>query len=313
MLTDLNEKLKLVKEKQRKKQKWTDHLKRAEHFLIEEKNHAAKLKAQLEKEKEDVERLESFSLTNVFYSLTGRKLEKLDEEKQAVLSAKLKYTEAKETVEDLEKEIAEYESLLKTVADSGREYRRLLAEKEDLIHDSNSPWSIELYALSEEEAELQSMKNEYEEAIEAGQFAQKEIKNAIDSLNKAKGWSTLDMFGGGMITTAVKHSHLDTAKDDIHEAQKQLRHFQEELQDLEDHFHANLDIGNFLTFADYFFNSLIVDWMVHGKITDSLEQIERAESQVVTMMNKLNTDHKEISEKLAETKKERRKLLESAT
>ncbi|WP_257009723.1 hypothetical protein [Evansella halocellulosilytica] len=312
-MKDLNDRLKDLKERMRKHQKWQDHIDRSKLLLSLEEERLHDFKLQLEKEKEDVERLENFTLTNIFYSITGKKLEKIDKEKQEVAEVKLKYSEAKETVEDLQKEIAEYNGLLATFTGYEAEYHHLLEEKEKLIHDQQSYWSHELYELTEQEAELKAMKNEYEEAIEAGLIADNKVDLAIQSLSKAKNWSTVDLFGGGMITTAVKHSHLDTAKNDIHEAQKELRHFQDELKDIEDHFNAKLNMGNFLTFADYFFNSLIVDWMVHGKINDSLDQVEKAKSEVSAMMLKLKSDIEEITAKIEDIAHQRIKMIESAT
>jgi len=41
-----------------------------------------------------------------------------------------------------------------------------------------------------------------------------------------------------------------------------------------------LEIGDFLTFADYFFDGLIADWLVQSKIQDAKAQVENAIIQV---------------------------------
>ncbi|MFA9560112.1 hypothetical protein ACERII_22615 [Evansella sp. AB-rgal1] len=312
MFTDLNNKLKEVKERCRKQKKWKEHLQRANNLFTEEQKKKRDLQSLLEKEKQDVERLESFSLANIFYSITGKKLEKLEEEKREVLTAKLKYQESVTTLKDLEKEIKEYQQLLLTVKGSTEEYNQILSEKETLIKDDSTIWTQELYELLEEEAEMESMVKEYHEAVSAGRSAFNSLKVAIGSLDKAKNWSTFDMFGGGMITTAIKHSHLDEARDHIHKVQSQLRHFQEELLDIKNHFHVNLEIGNMLSFADYFFNSLIVDWMVHGKISDALNQALKMKENVSSMLFRLERDLSELEENLETVIKRRFDLLENA-
>ncbi|MBU9713432.1 hypothetical protein [Evansella tamaricis] len=313
MFSDLNKRLEVVKEKQRRQHKWKGHLHTVESYLLEEQQKADMLLDQLKKEKQDVERLESFSLTNIFYSITGKKLEKLDEEKQEVLSAKLKYQEAMDTVEDLKKEITEYQKLLKTVEDADIEYEEILQDKEVLIQDTQSYWSRELYDLAERGAELRSAIKEYDEAIQAGEVASNGLEEAIKSLESASGWSTFDMFGGGMLTTAIKHSHLDSAKDAIHRAQNKLRQFQQELLDVESQLDVNLEVGNFLTFADYFFDGLIVDWMVHGKINDSLTQALEMKNNVTSILYRIKEDERDLIKKLNETESRRIELLESAT
>lgn len=312
MFTELNEKLKNVKERCRQKKKWEDHLKRAITFLQEEETKKKRLNSLLQKEKADVERLEIFSLANLLYSISGRKLEKLEREKQEVVAAKLKYQEADETVKDLKVEIAEYHKLIEALGNCDQQYKEILSEKERLIKDTSTIWTEELYELVDQETELQMMINDYEEAISAGKIARNGLDEAIKSLEKAKGWSTFDLFGGGMITTAIKHSHIGSAKDDIHRVQNQLRHFQDELLDIKNHFHIDLEIGNMLTFADYFFDGLIVDWMVHGKISDSLDQANNMAERVNKMMHRLNTDYEKLQMKLSEVGKERLQLLENA-
>lgn len=70
---------------------------------------------------------------------------------------------------------------------------------------------------------------------------------AVQSLDKAEGWATWDMIGGGMISTAIKHSHLDDAKRQVHLAQNRLRNFESELADIQQHFHIKLEIQTIQT------------------------------------------------------------------
>lgn len=312
MFTDLNKELQVAKENLRKKKKYEDHLQRAEEYLKEAEKKQEELKQRLLKEKEDVERLEGFSLTNIFYTITGRKLEKLDKEQQEVLAAKLKYQEVLEKIEELEKEIQVDKERLHLVANADKKYKEILNTKERLIHNTNSSWSVELFDLTAKEAELSSNLAEYQEAIEAGEEALETINDAIKSLDSAKGWSTFDMFGGGLISTAVKHSHMDEAKKHIHHVQKQLRYFQEELLDLENHYKTQLEVDGLLTFADYFFDGLIFDWFVHGQITDCYDQILKTEKDVTEMVSKLKEQRDGVSSELSDVKEDRRILLESA-
>lgn len=311
MFENLNDELTSVKEKIRQKQKWEDHLVRAEKLLQDEQNKRKSYYNLLMKEKAQVEKLKNFSLANLLYSFQGSKEKKLREGKQEIEAANLKYQEADETIKDLEAEIQEYKHLIKPLHGSRKAYQELLIKKEQLIKDSNSVWSDELFQLADEESEIHVMMNEYKEAISAGRNAQRGLSEALQSLNKAKSWSTFDMFGGGMITTHIKHSHLDDAKDDIHQVQRQLRHFQEELMDLKEHFHIDLEIGNMLTFADYFFDGLLVDWMVHGKINDAMEQTETMLYRTNETINRLQNDLNNLEKKLSNINKKKQVLIEN--
>lgn len=312
VFTELNERLFQAKEKKRKKAKYEEHIARSDAYLEEEKDKANHLYLQLKKEKKDVSRLEKISLTNIFFTIMGKKLEKLDKEQQEVIAAELKYKEAAETIIDLENELKELRMMLQTVVNAEVEYKSLLDEKERLIHDKHSALSRELYDLSEQETSIRSYLKEYEEAIQAGLASLSALQRAIHSLDKAKGWSTWDMFGGGMLTTAIKHSHLDDARKQIHYAQNQLRLFQEELLDIENHFEIKMEIGNFLTFADYFFDGIIVDWVVHGKINDSLSQAEETTAKVREILSVLDEHKNQLIDDYEEIVRKRKERLESA-
>ncbi|NLP51543.1 hypothetical protein [Bacillus sp. RO1] len=312
MFADLNQELLEVKDNLRKRAKYEEHIERLNTYLTEEKRKRSQLKSLLEKEEEDVARLERFTLTSVFYSLTGKKFEKLDQEQKEVLAAKLKYTEAVETIEDVEGELAEFQALLTPIANSSVRYEKIIREKEKLIYDSNSVWSVKLFDLADKEADLQSNLNEYHEAIDAGQLALHALERALSSLDSAKGWSTFDMFGGGMVSTAMKHSRLDEAKKHIHQAQNKLRVFQDELLDIKHHFDSTIEVGGMLTFADYFFDGLIVDWMVHGKITESYDQTSQIIGRVSRLLGSLKGQRDQMEEELRSVKEEKKNLLESS-
>ncbi|MGO4886344.1 hypothetical protein ACJ2A9_01180 [Anaerobacillus sp. MEB173] len=311
MFTDLNKSLQEIKERQWKKRKYEEHIARAKDYLRGMQSKVSVLSKQLEKEQADVAKLERVSLTNIFYTITGKKLEKMNKEQQEALSAQLKYEEALEVASELEEEIAELSQRLNKVINADTEYKELLKEKERLIQDQDSIWTEQLYELSEQQSELAAVVQEYNEAIDTGKQASKALAAAISSLESAKGWSTWDMFGGGMITTAIKHSRLDDAKSQVHIAQTKLRLFQEELADVTNHDKIELQFSGLLTFADYFFDGIIFDWMVHGKITDSLQQVKETKEKVDQLIARLNEQHKKRQHQLEETKIKRVELIES--
>lgn len=311
MFTVLNERLVEVKENMRLKTKYEDHIERLHSYIKKEEQNRYKLRTQLESEQEDVTRLETFTLTNIFYTITGRKLEKIDKEQQEVLTAKLKYSESVQTIRDMEQEMAEYQKKMLSVSRANEEYQQILREKERLIHDENSVWSEQLYDIAEKEANLTGALKEYGEAIAAGRQAVSTLNMAVRSLQSAKNWSTVDMIGGGLITTAMKHSNFDDAKHYIHSSQSTLRQFQEELLDIKNHYEANVEIGGMLTFADYFFDGFIVDWIVHGKINESYSQTQSTLASVTRVLNDITNQKDRLENELQTIKQERLNLVES--
>ena len=98
------------------------------------------------------------------------------------------------------------------------------------------------------------IEKEKREAIEAGRRALNSLQTAKENLNSAKNWGLVDMFGGGFFTTMLKHSKMDQAKQNMEQAKYDLRNFSRELNDVNMACNLNIDTGDFLSFADYFFD-----------------------------------------------------------
>ena len=56
------------------------------------------------------------------------------------------------------------------------------------------------------------MDRERREAIKAGERALDSLYGARKELDSAGNWGLLDLFGGGMLSTFVKHSRMDDAR-----------------------------------------------------------------------------------------------------
>lgn len=101
------------------------------------------------------------------------------------------------------------------------------------------------------------IEKEKREAIDAGYRAINSLKTARDNLNSAKNWGLLDMFGGGFFSTMLKHSKIDQARQNMEQAKYDLRNFSRELNDVNIACDLNINIGDFLSFADYFLMDLL--------------------------------------------------------
>lgn len=121
---------------------------------------------------------------------------------------------------------------------------------------------------------------EIQEAIQAANHALACLRQADAYLQSAKNWGLFDMLGGGALTTFFKHSKMDDARYEMERAKRALQSFRKELADVDQRLHLSLEIGDFLTFADYFFDGLIADWLVQSKIQDAKAQVENAIIQV---------------------------------
>lgn len=128
---------------------------------------------------------------------------------------------------------------------------------------------------------------EIREAVQAGQEALDYLSRARDSLDSAGNWGLLDMFGGGLLSTFVKHSKMNDAEELVQQARSALKRFQRELMDVDTISEFHIETGDFLSFADYFFDGLIADWLVQSRISDAKRQVDNAIQKVSYIMSQL--------------------------
>ena len=132
-------------------------------------------------------------------------------------------------------------------------------------------------------------RREIDEAIRAGQQARSSLLQAKDCLKSAGNWGLLDMFGGGLFTTFVKRTRMNDAEQLVQQARNDLQRFRKELTDVETIADFHVETGNFLAFADYFFDSFLVDLMVQSKIRDAQKQVEDAIEKVEYILRQLES------------------------
>ena len=131
------------------------------------------------------------------------------------------------------------------------------------------------------------MRKEIAEAVTASDRALQSLEEAGLYLSKAAGWGVWDLPGGGMFGTFMKHSRLDDASRAMEAAKSHLRRLKRELLDVELPSEFKLEAGDFLAFADYFFDGIIADWMVQTRIKDAEAQVEEAKQRVTRIRSRL--------------------------
>lgn len=128
---------------------------------------------------------------------------------------------------------------------------------------------------------------EIREAIDAGERALRSLYVAQEKLKSARGWGIFDLLGGGLITDLVKHSKIEAASQSMEEAKYHLQRFRKELSDVNGNFNLQLNVGGFLSFADFFFDGLVADYLVQSKIAEARSQVDDAIIKVNRILNEL--------------------------
>ncbi|WP_303917441.1 hypothetical protein [Draconibacterium sediminis] len=271
--------------------------------LSQEQNKLIQLKKELQKEFEDVKRLEDGGLSGLFHEILGTKEKKLDKERQEYLAAKLKYENCQKQIDNLKQEVERLSRELQQCGNPEKDYKVQLTAKEQQLKAANDG-TLQKY--EEQLGHYYSQKKEVNEAIHAGEMAIKGLKLALESLRQAQNWGAFDMVGGGLLATAVKHSKMDDAKALIHDVQYWLRKFNRELKDVQVNQIGTMDLqlDGLTTFADYFFDNLIMDWVVQSKINRSYDGCVDVLNQVSQIVSQLQTADSSLTIKYKATKKE---------
>ncbi|MBN1482781.1 hypothetical protein EH223_12565 [candidate division KSB1 bacterium] len=311
MISDINKKILETKERLAEKKRLEKIISKAKVKLREEETIVEELLKRLQKEERDVKRLESLTLTALFFETLGTKDQKLQKEQQEFVVAKLKYDNCKSSITLIKRDIEHFEYKIEKLGDPKSEYDQIMKTKEDFIKEGKNE---EYNALVDKIVKLKSRAKELTEAITAAKKVQIELRKVIKSLKSAGNWGTLDLLGGGLVSTAVKHSKIDDAKRSVHQVQYLIDRFYRELSDVNKFPDSdlNIQIGAFDTFADFFFDGLIFDWIVQSKINRSLTNSETTEKEVSRIVSILEKEATKIDNELVKINEAKIELLEKA-
>ena len=128
-------------------------------------------------------------------------------------------------------------------------------------------------------------RRETEEAVWAADEALDHLYAAKKYLDSAGNWGLLDRFGGGLISGLFKHSKMSDAEQEIEAARYSLQRFSKELRDVSGY--SSIHIGEFMTFADFFFDGFLTDVLVQSKISEAKRQCDDAIRQVSAIREEL--------------------------
>ena len=80
---------------------------------------------------------------------------------------------------------------------------------------------------------------------------------------------------------------MDDAQQLMEAAKSDLKRFQRELKDVNIPLDLRMEVGSFLSFADFFFDGFVADYLVQSKISEAKEQVSDAIIRVEQILNEL--------------------------
>lgn len=301
-----------VAENRRLRDKLKSRLNHLHEKLLADTQQLEQLQKQLEKENMDVKKLEALSLTALFYTVLGSREQQLEKERQELLSAQLRVGRLTHNVHALETECQELQQKIRELRGVDAQHEKLLAEKESLLRVNQHPALRELDELSQKLATLQRKEKEIDEAVTAARIVREGLADLIETLKSAKNWGTWDMLAGGLIITAIKHDAINEAREKVHQVQVDMTKLQKELADVRNITDLEINFGGLELFADFFFDSLIMDYIIQLKIFNSLKKAVQAYEKVQEVSNRLNHQANFLYQEIALLKMNYKEIVEKA-
>ncbi|WP_027728332.1 hypothetical protein [Treponema sp. C6A8] len=113
------------------------------------------------------------------------------------------------------------------------------------------------------------------------------VEQAERSLSSARNWGFFDVLGGGFITDLIKHSKLNRARSAMDDVNYLMQRLQQVLGSIQMPADYRMEIGNFATFADFFFDGVFADVYMVSKIMQSLDEVRRLKGKLYELKAKL--------------------------
>ena len=266
-------------------------------------------KAILAEEEQDVEEMERLSFASFIARIKGELKERTEQERREAVAAKARCDAASCNLADLEHRRQSLQSERGQLGDPQQKYQMLLREKENALVASGTGPATRLDEIGHRITALDIQLREVDEALSAGQNAALELEQMSNELAAAADWGTLDLMGGGVVSTKVKHDHMDQAKQRGEKACAALSRFRTELADVVFQHVPDIQLDDFTSFADYFFDGIFADLFVQEKIQRVQDSVTDALCEVEHALSLVNERQALLQQQRDELDKERLELL----
>ncbi|MBQ5584623.1 MAG: hypothetical protein IIU74_07815, partial [Ruminiclostridium sp.] len=208
-MTNYREQLKDLQQKYYQKGHLENLVAQLEKEYEEVKKRVFLYEAQMKQEQADVDKLEGRSLSAFFAGLRGNKEERLDKERQEARAARVKYDMAVLERNQIEVDLRCRKEELAQLETIPAQREALLAKWAQAVKAMGGPAGQLILDLEERVAWCEGQRREISEAMAAGHAALTAADDILQSLSTAEDWGTMDLFGGGLLSSMFKHEAID--------------------------------------------------------------------------------------------------------
>lgn len=315
-MEDLSHQVEAAHASLQQKRKVTSRLTQLQVDLAESQTQEVELRKVLDKEFDDIVKLENSSLHSLFSQVLGNKEERLEIERQEYLHALLNHEAISHHIEELIFEQNVLNKQLLELVHIDQEYEKLLVKKEAALR-TEGKYQAELMILDQKILNRKAQLKEISEALIEGKQVQGNLEILDEGLGKLKKWGIPEggLGGKGRYSSLKKKHFIRETKEVVQLINGQLSKFHAELADIyrslnysfKDHFnHAN-------EFLDLFYNNLITDWVVQRNLKTTRSSLENMQHEIKRVLMSLAHEEKTMHEEILKLDADREILLVKAS
>lgn len=286
-LTELHEK-KVLKEK------LEIHKTGLSEKLKERKKEQANLQLQLHKSERKIEDLENLSIRNIFLKVLGNKEEQLERARQNYLMCYLKYNNCKERITAKEYELQLIRKKLIPLSGIDKEFEGLLKRKAQYLKVKNRDLAKEIVRIENSARTCRYKRKEIAEAVESAEKAVEQLGKLMKALKHIKSWELAER-------THYMHEdkiYVKSLLSEVQQADMALDDLMDELHDVSEHYAMDYKpfVKRMADFLEYFYDGLISDWILHKKLTVSINLVVETIDKIKRIMAMLLNDNEDANE-----------------
>ena len=293
-----------------------EHLRRQLSALRQESGAARealrRLQARHAVELEDVDRLEGIGLTAVLAAVRGTRTGSLERERAEEVAARFAMQTALAELHAIESRRESVEQRLARLGDTTAAREAAAEAHAAALRASGATAVPGLEAVLDELATVRAEAAEVAEAQEAGIRATTALEAARTELGSADSWSAYDTwFGGGLISSSIKHDRIDAAGSRIAAAQDALVDLARELSDVDGltGLRADLGISPTTRTFDVWFDNIFSDLSVRSSIKDSATRVDASLASVREAMRTISARAAALEQQAADLRGRRDALI----
>ena len=121
-----------------------------------------------------------------------------------------------------------------------------------------------------------NMKRKMEEALEVGNKTLESLHFAQIKLDSARSWVVLEGFGGSFLTSMMNNMKISDTQTYVEQAKQDILKFQVMLKSISLPEDVKRRCGVFISFATFFLDGTVDDYMVKSRVDSAQEQIRDA-------------------------------------